>query len=173
VTYPDLCFTLNGISKLLALPGLKLGWIAVSGRNERIKDTVDSLEIMADTFLSVHDPIQQALPKLLEGSEVFRQTYRNTVQSRWQSCQSALLEIPQLKWVAPQGGFYLTLRVEGVNDRGEEQWVLDLMEQKGVFVHPGYFFDLEEGIHFVFTYLTEPATVHDALGKIGEFIKRK
>src|SRR5262245_19002175 len=60
VTKPNLCFTLNGISKLLALPGMKLGWIAVTGRDEKVKWAVDSLELLADTFLSVHDPIQRA-----------------------------------------------------------------------------------------------------------------
>jgi alanine-synthesizing transaminase len=173
ITKPELCFTLNGLSKLLALPAMKLGWIAVSGREEKVKRAMDSLETLADTFLSVHDPIQRALPKLLNGSEDFRKIYQREIHSRWINTQTLLQQIPFLQWVPPQGGFYLTIRVTDKKVRDEEPWVLALMEQKGVFVHPGYFYDLEEGIHFVFTYLTEPATLQTALGKIGEFVQGK
>jgi hypothetical protein len=164
---------LNGISKLLALPGLKLGWIAITGEEVKIKTALDSLETLADTFLSVHDPIQRALPELLAGSGDFRRNYQLELRSRWENCRILLEKIPRLEWVAPEGGFYLIARVTGEKHRSEEQWVLDLMEQKGVFVHPGYFFDLEDGIHFVFTYLTEPATLQHALGKIDAFIREK
>lgn len=169
VTRPDLCFTLNGISKLLALPGLKLGWIAVTGQEEKVHRAMDGLETLADAFLSVHDPIQRALPTLLDKSALFRQGYREEIRLRRDHCLALLKKIPDLDWVAPQGGFYLTVRVKDENKRSEERWVLDLMEQKGVFVHPGYFFDLEDGIHFIFTYLTEPVNLQRTLGRIDEF----
>ena len=173
ITKPDLCFTLNGISKLLALPGMKLGWIAVSGKEDKVKQAVESLEILADSFLSVHDPIQRALPKLIADSRDFQKQYQQEILSRWEGTRGLLQQFPSLQWVPPQGGFYLTVRVNDPKGRSEEQWILDLMEQQGVFVHPGYFFDLEEGIHFVFTYLTETTTLHPALKKIGIFTREK
>jgi aspartate/methionine/tyrosine aminotransferase len=173
VTKPELCFTLNGLSKWLALPGCKLGWISVTGREPKVQAALDDLEIIADTFLSVHHPIQLSLPDLLSKSGAFRKDYRREVQSRWETCRALLQKIPGLKWVAPRGGFYLTVRVTGERERSEERWVMDLMEQKGVFVHPGYFFDLEDGIHFVFTYLTRPDILSDALRKIDAFIQKK
>ena len=69
---PRLCFTLNGLSKMFALPGLKLSWIALSGEEDRLTPALDHLETTADTFLSCHIPIQEALPRLFqEGREFF------------------------------------------------------------------------------------------------------
>src|SRR5579885_1964089 len=75
VAKPKLCFTLNGISKMFALPALKLGWIAVTGEPSQVAAAVDRLETTADTFLSCHIPIQQALPDLFEKGRGFAKEY--------------------------------------------------------------------------------------------------
>ena len=57
-----LTFVLDGISKMLALPQLKLGWIAASGPGDQVEEAIGRLEVISDTFLSVNTPVQVALP---------------------------------------------------------------------------------------------------------------
>lgn len=150
---PDLCFTLNGISKMFALPALKLGWIAVTGQKSSVDRTVDHLETTADTFLSCHTPIQQALPEIFAKGGTFLDSYRAEVGRRRGIAVDLLRKSPRIRFVEPLGGFYLMASVE--TDLAEEDFVIRLMREQGVFVHPGYFFDYEKGRHVVISFLVE------------------
>ncbi|MBI5298740.1 MAG: pyridoxal phosphate-dependent aminotransferase [Deltaproteobacteria bacterium] len=162
-----LLFTLNGLSKMFALPALKLGWIAVSGEKNRVGPAVDALETLADTFLSVHTPIQKALPSILEQGKNFKTHTIQEVTSRRNLCLSLLKDVDSIHFHPPQGGFYLTAKIEKKED--EEDFVIRLLEQTEVLVHPGYFYDYEEGIHIVFSYLAEPALLTKALPRLIQF----
>ncbi len=165
-----LCFTLNGISKMFALPSLKLGWIVVSGERHRIAQAVDALETSADTFLSCHTPIQYALPQLFSQGSEFCRNYVAEVTSRKNLAISMLRQLPSIRFTEPRGGFYLFAEVLNPHPFDEEAWVLQLMEKKGVFVHPGYFFDYEQGVHFALSFLTNPKILKTSLTKLGEFL---
>src|SRR5262249_15064119 len=63
--HPELrVFHLNGISKMFALPDLKLGWIALSGPAAARYGA--RLELLNDTFLSANALTQAMLPTLFE-----------------------------------------------------------------------------------------------------------
>src|SRR5208282_1628085 len=61
-----LTFTLSGVSKISALPQMKLAWVAASGPKEMVAQAGARLEIIADTFLSMNTPVQLAAPTLLD-----------------------------------------------------------------------------------------------------------
>src|SRR6267154_58427 len=64
---PDvLTFTLSGVSKISALPQMKLAWVATSGPAAEVEAAESRLEIIADTYLSMNAPMQLATPVLLE-----------------------------------------------------------------------------------------------------------
>src|ERR1019366_4280757 len=48
-----LVFALGGLSKLAALPQVKLAWMAVGGDESRIGQAMGRLEVIADAFLSL------------------------------------------------------------------------------------------------------------------------
>lgn len=52
------------------------------GGRSRITNVMDRLETMADTFLSCHIPIQEALPILFEEGKEFLKSYKEEVNSR-------------------------------------------------------------------------------------------
>ncbi len=63
-----LAFTLSGLSKIAALPQMKLAWIVVSGPEELRNQALERLEIIADTYLSVSAPVALAGPAWLAHS---------------------------------------------------------------------------------------------------------
>lgn len=156
VAKPNLCFTLNGISKMLALPALKLSWIAVTGDAAQVAHAVDRLEHLTDTFLSCHYPIQHALPLLLEHRQNFLATYRSEIAHRRELALSILQSSPHLRIHPPQGGFYGMAELIGSRWTDEDDCVCDLMRTHGLFPHPGYFYDYERGIHIVLSLIAEP-----------------
>ena len=60
-----LTFTLSGVSKISALPQMKVAWIATSGPAAEVEAALARLEVIADTYLSMNAPIQWATPALL------------------------------------------------------------------------------------------------------------
>ena len=61
-----LTFTLSGVSKISALPQMKVAWIAASGPAAEVEPAQARLEVIADTYLSMNAPIQWATPALLD-----------------------------------------------------------------------------------------------------------
>lgn len=171
VSKPELCFTLNGISKMFALPALKLGWIAVTGKDSLVAPVIDRLETTADTFLSCHIPIQKALPDLFVKGRSFVDEYVAEVGRRRKMAVEILRSSQDVRFVEPVGGFYLMAEMLGARGHApaheaEEQFVVDLMKREGVFVHPGYFFDYDRGVHAIISYLVKPESLQEGLKRL-------
>ncbi len=69
----NLTFILNGFSKMLALPQMKFGWIIIQGEQKLKEEAIKRLEVIADTYLSVATPIQNAAKRLFETREKIQQ----------------------------------------------------------------------------------------------------
>src|SRR5262245_4306493 len=55
-----LTFVMSGLSKVLALPQMKLGWIVTSGPAGLRDEATRRLDFIADTFLSAAAPVQHS-----------------------------------------------------------------------------------------------------------------
>lgn len=158
-TNAPLVFTLNGFSKMYALPGIKIGWMAISGNESLVKKSIAALDLISDTFLPVNEIAQFACSAIFARGGAFLDEYRNWIRR----CRTAAVEALQgLSFIPPQGGFYITLRV----DRDEEQLASNLLERDGILVHPGYFYDIMPD-HLVMTFIEEPDTVRGHFEKIA------
>ena len=60
-----LTFTFSGLSKIAALPQMKVAWVVTSGPENEAAEAMGRLEVIADTYLSMNAPLQWALPTLL------------------------------------------------------------------------------------------------------------
>ncbi|MEO7910119.1 MAG: pyridoxal phosphate-dependent aminotransferase [Roseiflexaceae bacterium] len=160
--HPELpVFHLNGISKLFALPDLKLGWIALSGPARQ--QYSDRLELLNDTFLGANSLTQSMLPDLFAGGMPFVAAMRARVHSNIALALEQLAHSPHLRVQPPDGGYYLFPEVLGWSD--EEALVLHLLDH-GVLVHPGYFYGYERGTHLMLSCLTEPARFAEGIDRI-------
>ena len=67
-----LTFRLGGLSKSAGLPQVKLGWIAVDGPEHLIRDALEGLELICDSYLSVSTPVQVAADALIAAGAAVR-----------------------------------------------------------------------------------------------------
>ncbi len=158
-----LVFALGGLSKLAALPQMKLAWIAVGGDEDRVASALERLEIVADAFLSVGACVQHALPALLVsqsavGEAIRARTGHNLALAR------ASVEGSPVSLLDAEGGWYAVLRLP--RTRSEEEWTLELLEDDGVYVHPGHFFDFEDEAYVVVSLLTTEDTFAEGMRRI-------
>ena len=146
-----LSFSLSGLSKVAGLPQLKLGWCVAAGPGH--DEALRKLELIADTYLSVSTPVQLAAPALLAGRHEFQRELRARLAVNLAALLAA--RAPDAPWsVLPsEGGWSAILAVPRA--RSEEEWALALLE-RGVLVHPGYFFDFPESAYLVVSLLPEP-----------------
>ena len=163
-TEAPLVFTLNGFSKLFALPGIKIGWMALSGDDALVRKALSALELISDTFLPVNEIAQFAVPEIFRRGQDFLKNYVKWVAK----CRTAAIEgLKGLSFVQPQGGFYITLPIV----RDEEQTAAALLEELGILVHPGYFYDIPPD-HLVMTFIEEPAALQGHFEKIAKVCAR-
>jgi aspartate/methionine/tyrosine aminotransferase len=160
--HPELSlFHLNGISKMFALPDLKLGWIALSGTaRDRY---AERLEVLNDTFLGASTLVQTMLPDIFAHGAPFVEAMRARIRSSIDTALEILGRSEHVRARAPDGGYYLFPAVEGWND--EEELALHLLAQ-GVLVHPGYFYGYEHGTHLMISCLTEPGQLRAGLERL-------
>jgi aspartate/methionine/tyrosine aminotransferase len=161
-----LTFVLSGLSKVMALPQLKLGWIVTSGPPELVAEAERRLEVIADTYLSVATPVQLALPELLASRGVVQAALRERVQANLAALDRALaLAAPTpVRRLPIEGGWSVVVEVP--RTQSEDAWVERLLSDDGVLVHPGYFFDLDREGYVVVSLLPEPDTFAEAIGRL-------
>jgi alanine-synthesizing transaminase len=145
-------FSLGGLSKACGLPQLKLGWIVVGGRETA--RSLAALELIADTYLSVGTPVQAALPDLFALGAGVRSGIASRVASNRAALAAALPPGSACSLLPAEGGWTAIVRVPAT--RSDEVWTAGLLDEAGVLVHPGYFFDLRGGTFLVVSLLPPP-----------------
>ena len=170
-TDAPLVFTLNGLSKMYALAGMKLGWIAVTGDDWLVRKSVRALEMISDTFLPVNEVVQFAVPAVFELGGEFLRRYQEWVNACREIAISSFMNCRKLEFVSPQGGFYLTARVKG-EAVGEDQLVISILENCKALVHPGYFYDIPPS-HIVMSFVQQPEILRKTMESIAEFINEE
>jgi alanine-synthesizing transaminase len=156
-----LVLILNGFSKMFALPGIKFGWMGVSGASGRVKEAMRALELISDTFLPVNEIVQAAAPEIMLQGREFREEYVAEMRRRWMIANGYLAQAESVHYVPPEGGFYVTLRLE----RDEEVTAESVLRTTGALVHPGHFYDIEPN-HLVISFALEPQVLHSAFPRI-------
>ena len=162
-----LTFVLSGLSKVLALPQLKLGWIATSGPAPLVREAIARLEVIADTYLSVATPVQLALPELLAARPEIQRAIRERTRTNLDALDaalSALGEAAVVRRLPVDAGWYAILEVPRIHT--DDAWIELLLDRARAIVHPGYFFDLDRDGFLVVSLLPEPTAFEQAITRV-------
>jgi alanine-synthesizing transaminase len=165
VTNADaLTFTLSGVSKISALPQMKLAWVATSGPKEAMGEAEARLEIIADTFLSMNTPVQLAAPVLLDQRKQIQPILLDRLRVNLTELDGQLAASPACVRLQVEGGWYAVLRVPALGT--DEDLAVDLLRKMGVIVHPGHFYDFAGEGHLVLSLITDPAAFREGVARL-------
>jgi len=159
-----LTFTLSGLSKISALPQMKLGWIVVNGPPELRSQAQARLEVIADTYLSVSAPVALATPAWLVHRRSIQSQILERVRANLRELDELLTPGLPVSRLRVEGGWYAILRVPST--RSDEDWAAELLTQEGVSLHPGHFYDFPSEGFLVLSLLPAREVFEDALGKV-------
>lgn len=147
----NLTFVLGGLSKALGLPQMKLSWIIVNGPKTQVSEAIRRMEVIADTYLSVNTPVQNALPQWMDLLPDIQGKILKRVKDNRRWLAQQLADDENIELLQADGGWYGVLKLKKNWD--EEKIVLTLLKKDHVFVHPGYFFDFEHEGYLVVSLL--------------------
>jgi aspartate/methionine/tyrosine aminotransferase len=157
---PALTFTLSGLSKVCALPQMKLAWIATTGPGS--EEALHRLELIADTFLSVATPAQLALPHWLSQRHTIQRQIHQRVQSNLVGLDR-LLAGTSVTRLELDAGWAVILRTPAL---GEDVSLAAQLLQYGVVTHPGSFYGLSSQGRLVLSLLPREEKFTEGVNKI-------
>jgi alanine-synthesizing transaminase len=166
---PALTFALGGLSKSAGLPQLKLGWIAVDGPDRRVREALQRLEIICDTYLSVSTAVQIAAPRLIDAGRSIRAAIAARLDRNLQYLRGAVARHASVSLLEPEGGWSAVVRVPATES--EESLVLRLLDEARVLAHPGYFFDFSTEAFLVVSLLPATAAFAEAIDRVLSHVR--
>jgi aspartate/methionine/tyrosine aminotransferase len=158
-------FLLNGISKMLAMPDLKLAWIACNSAVST--EVLELLELANDTYLNANYLVQDMFPELLKNKELAQKGIKEILEQNYKFLQENLGQ--GISANLPQGGIHAVIKLK--IKLPEEAACLKLLRDYNLSLHPGYFYDLySEEPHFVISLLQTPEKFAQALSILQSFV---
>jgi alanine-synthesizing transaminase len=159
-----LCFVLNGFSKMVALPQVKLGWIAAGGDPEAVFEACERLEVLLDFYLSVSSQVQHAAGRLF----ALRQPIQNQIQARLaqNSCflHDQAERTSNFGVLRREGGWYAVVDIADAWD--DEARAVHLLKTSETLIHPGRFFGFGRQGYVVLSLLPPPELFQAGVGKL-------
>jgi alanine-synthesizing transaminase len=159
-----LTFTLSGVSKISALPQMKLAWVATSGPEDTVDEAGARLEIISDTFLSMNAPVQLAAPALLEQRKRIQPVVLERLRANLAQLDRQLASRPSCMRLQVEGGWYVVLRVPAIESA--EDLAIRLLHKANVSVHPGHFYDFPNEGYLVLSLIAEPADFSEGVARL-------
>jgi alanine-synthesizing transaminase len=174
LVHDTLCATLSGLSKVYRACGYRVGWAVFSGRTHAAADYLHALELLASLRLCSNVMAQWAVQTALGGHQSIRELIApggRLHQSRAEIL-AAVARSRFLKLAPPGGAMYAFPGVDArvLPDFDDEQFALDLLEQKHVLIAPGVSFNVPYRNHFRITNLPDAATLREVFARIEELL---
>jgi aspartate/methionine/tyrosine aminotransferase len=166
-----LTFTLSGLSKICALPQIKVAWIVASGPPELVHTAIDRLEVIADTYLSPNAPVQWAIAELLGTREGIQRQLRERVGRNLSELDAQLAKAKMTTRLDFDAGWYGVLRTPAT--RSDEDVAIALLEQEGVLIHPGHFFDFPGAGYLVASLIAPEEDFRVGMGRVLRALDRE
>jgi len=163
---------LNGFSKVHLMSGWRIGYIAFN-QSAGLQEIRENLPKLARVRISTNLPVQHASLESLRGPQGYISEFVSELKKRRDFTIKRLNSIPGLSCSNPKGAFYAFPKIEHNRYSSDEEFVLQLLDQKGVLTVHGSGFGKKYGSgHFRIVFLPNLETLDSALNKIEEFVNQ-
>jgi len=164
-----LTFILGGVSKSLGMPQMKLSWIIVNGPKHLAEEASARLDVIADTYLSVNTPTQNAFPAWLSNRKEIQGEINARIRQNLDFLKKKTQTVHECELLNAEGGWYAVLKIP--DTYSEEKWALTFLNKDHVFIHPGYFFDFDNEAFAVVSLLPAGHIFQEGIQRIFARIK--
>jgi len=166
-----LTFALSGLSKISALPQMKVAWIAVSGPRQVKADALARLEVIADTFLSMNAPVQLAVPEMLQERRHLQPQLLRRIRENLSALDDHLASNKLCVRLNVEGGWYAVLRAPALGS--DEDLAISLLESTGVLLQPGHFYNFPSEGYLVASLITPPDVFANGITRTLKYLLQR
>ncbi len=169
-----LCATLSGLSKVYRACGYRVGWVSFSGRTHAAGEYLSALELLSSLRLCSNVLAQWSVQTALGGHQSVLELV--APGGRLHDSRAAILDATArsrfLRLAPPGGAMYAFVGIDtGVlPDFDDQQFALELLEQKHVLIAPGVSFNVPYRNHFRITNLPDAATLREVFTRIEDLL---
>ena len=163
-----LTFALSGLSKISALPQMKVAWIAAGGPQSLKSDALARLEVIADTYLSMNAPIQHAIPALLAERHSIQSQLLHRIKSNLALLDERLASQTLCERLVTEGGWYAVLRVPVLG--ADEDLAIALLHDTGVLLQPGHFYNFPSDGYLIASLITPSEQFATGIERILRYV---
>ncbi|NNM62970.1 MAG: aminotransferase class I/II-fold pyridoxal phosphate-dependent enzyme [Steroidobacteraceae bacterium] len=174
LVHDTLCCTMSGLSKVYRACGYRVGWAAFSGDTKNAVEYLAALELLSSLRLCSNVAGQWAVQTALGGYQSIRELTRPG--GRLHESRRAIIEgvarSKYLRLAAPMGALYafVEVREEAVPGFDDQEFALDLLENKHVLIAPGVSFNFARRNFFRITNLPEAEVLTTVFERIEELL---
>ena len=163
---------LNGFSKVHLMSGWRIGYLAFN-QSPQLNEIRENLPKLARVRIASNLPVQQAALESLRGPQEYITEFVSELKKRRDLVVKRLNSIPGLSCSNPKGAFYAFPKIETNRYSSDKEFVLKLLETKGVLTVYGSGFGTKYGSgYFRMVFLPSLQTLDSALNKIEDFMSQ-
>jgi aspartate/methionine/tyrosine aminotransferase len=165
--------TFESLSKTHLIPGWRVGWMRFTNA-KKMPELIRAINQLASGRLCSPTPAQYAIKPALEGDRTCIAEFLEQIRARRDCAVNQIQGIEGLSCTTPEAAFYLMVKVQDLENRTDEQFVLDMLAATAVLVVHGSGFGCSpaEGF-FRMVYLANEETLNSASKNIKEFVSTR
>jgi alanine-synthesizing transaminase len=162
---------LESLSKTHMLSGWRVGWMRITPA-ARTRELLDAVLRLASGRLCSSTLAQYAIEPALNGEQPSVKKFVEEIRARRDFAAKRVAEIDGLSCTLPEAAFYLMIRANDIGGRGDEQFVIDLLEASNVLVVHGSGFGCDpEAGYFRLVYLADQELLSSAFDGIERALR--
>ncbi|MGD0230625.1 MAG: pyridoxal phosphate-dependent aminotransferase [Syntrophorhabdales bacterium] len=170
-----LLVTFNGLSKSHRIPGMRVGWMIVSGKKTIAADyTADGLDTLANMRMCGNMVGQLAIPTALGGYQSLIRLISpgGRLYEQRNAAYEAFRSIPGITCVKPRGALYLFPKIDTkrYNITDDQKFLLDFLMEKHVLLVQGTGFNWPAPDHFRLVFLPSVEEIKTVAERMTEFL---
>jgi alanine-synthesizing transaminase len=173
----DILFvTFNGLSKSHRIPGLRAGWMIVSGKKAVAKNYMtEGLDVLSNMRMCGNIAAQLAIQTALGGYQSLRQLIApgGRLYEQRNAAYESFRSIPGITCVKPMGAIYLFPKIDikryAIHD--DQKFLLDFLLEKKVLMVQGTGFNWPAPDHFRVVFLPTVEEIRIVTERLADFLK--
>ena len=173
----DILFvTFNGLSKSHRIPGLRAGWMIVSGKKAVAKNYMtEGLDVLSNMRMCGNVVAQLAIQTALGGYQSLKQLISpgGRLYEQRNAAYECFRSIPGITCVKPMGALYLFPKVDikRYAIRDDQKFLLDFLLEKKVLMVQGTGFNWQAADHFRVVFLPPVEEIKLVAERLADFLK--
>jgi alanine-synthesizing transaminase len=171
-----LFITFNGLSKSHRIPGLRAGWMIVSGKKHAAQDyTSEGLDTLANMRMCGNMVAQFTIQTALGGHQSLTRLISpgGRLYEQRKAAYESFKAIPGISCVKPMGALYLfpKIDVKKYKIHDDQKFLLDFLLEKKVLLVQGTGFNWKAPDHFRVVFLPSVEEIRAVAHHMADFLK--